>query len=302
VSTLRRLDRPASPVRRRFLDRLANRLALALCAAALPRPVTATGATGVTGATGPDVTDLTGPAGTGAPVAVASSLRFAWPALHAAAGSPPLRATFGASRTLARQMLQGAPFELLLSADAESIALLVDGGRADADGTAGAVEYARGRLVWASRADDAPEDIASLAAWWRASPERRLAIAHPDHAPYGRAAIQVLQALSVGPIGPQQLLRGENAGQALQFFAAGAADAALLPVSLVRHATASTMRSGQPPWRELPIDPSLHEPLAHRAIAVHGAGAAARRLLDALPGEPVQQALRAAGFDPAGAG
>jgi len=272
-----------------------HRLAGTLGAAALSGRGTAVGAASLCGALAGPLSSAASADTHASPIAVASSLRFVWEAVHRAAGQPALRASFGASRTLARQMLQGAPYQMLLSADTESIDLLIRAGLADERAV---LDYAQGRLSWLSPASDAPRDAASLVHWWRAKPSRRLAIAHPDHAPYGRAAVQALQALSIGPLPPTALLRGENAAQALQFFLTGAADAALLPVSLARHAEALAPSARPASWQPLPIDPALHDPLTHRAVAVRGAGPAARQLLDALPGEPVQQALRSAGFAP----
>ena len=147
-----------------------------------------------------------------APVALASSLRFAWPALETAAAwaradgdevPGSVRTSFGASLTLARQILVGAPFELLVAADVESVGRLVSVGRVD---PADVVRYAEGRLALAVRADSPLAPRPSL----------------------GALASVGLEGLSSG-----RVARGESAGQALQYLLSGAVDAALVPQSLV---------------------------------------------------------------------
>ena len=237
-------------------------------------------------------------ASTEPPVAVASSLRFAWPALldaatgaAGAAGSRvPARASFGASLTLAGQMLAGAPFELLVAADTESVARLVDGALVDA---ADAVRYADGRLALAVRPGSplvpAP-GLEALAALLEAEPSTRLAIPNPAAAPYGRAALEALASAGLGELSPARVARGENAGQALQYLLAGAVDAALVPRSLV---------VGAPPGTDVvaaPVPEDAHAPIEHALATVRTAGDAARALAAFLGSCAARGVLEAEGF------
>lgn len=239
-----------------------------------------------------------GPRQSSPPVAVASSLRFAWPALVAAMDAAPVapperstvRETFGASLALAAQMLAGAPFELLVAADAESVQRLVAGGLVDASDVA---RYADGRLALAVRPDsplgDAPT-LEALAARLRAEPGLRIAIPNPDSAPYGRAAVEALAAAGLGDLAPSRVARGENAGQALQFLLAGAVDAALVPQSLVTGAPAGTE------LRSAPVDARLHAPIEHALGLVRDASEPAARLARFLRSCEARAVLESEGF------
>ena len=227
------------------------------------------------------------------PVAVASSLRFAWPILTASVpGVPPVRASFGASLTLAGQMLAGAPFELLVAADVESVERLVAGGLVDRRDVA---RYADGRLALAVRTGSplAPAPtLEALAALLGTDPSSRIAIPNPASAPYGRAALEALDSAGLGALSPRRVARGESAGQALQFLLAGAVDAALVPRSLT---------VGAPPGTDVaaaPIDAARHAPIRHALGAVRDAGPAARLLARALRSCAARTALEAQGLDP----
>jgi molybdate transport system substrate-binding protein len=130
-----------------------------------------------------------------APHAAAADLQFALPEILAAftrSGGAPLKLSFGSSGNFARQIMQGAPFELFLAADDRYIAQVIAAQRADGPGA----HYATGRLALflpqgsPIRAD---RDLADLAAAIRDGRLKRLAIANPEHAPYGRAAREVLE-------------------------------------------------------------------------------------------------------------
>ncbi len=225
------------------------------------------------------------------PVAVASSLRFAWPGLvRGAEPAPEVRPTFGASLTLAAQMLSGAPFEVLVAADVESVQRLVEGGNVDA---ADVVRYADGRLAVAVRETSpiaADPTLDALADLMRADESVRIAIAHPDHAPYGRAALQALGHAGLASLPARRLARGENAAQALQFLLAGAVDAALVPTSLALGAPESVALA----WRDVPA--GSHAPIRHALAPVRGASDASLSLVAYLRSCAARAALLDAGF------
>ena len=263
----------------------------------------ATGASRVAGAALLVLIGLCGP-GVGAaqhvaepPVALASSLRFAWPAIEAAAGRAgegggpaPVRTTFGASLALAGQMLAGAPFELLVAADTESVARLVAGGRVD---PADVARYADGRLALAVRTDSplAPRpSLGALVALLEDAPAARIAIANPATAPYGRAALEALASVGLAGLSPARVARGESAGQALQYLLSGAVDAALVPHSLV---------TGAPPGTDAVaalVDAARHAPIEHSLGLVRNAGPAARSLAAFLGSCAARPVLEREGF------
>lgn len=266
-----------------------------LCAAvALPAADGGTIAGGPTG---------TGPAtGRPPPVAVASSLRFAWPELveiarHTAptAARGAARPSFGASLALAGQMLEGAPFELLVAADVESVERLVTAGIVAVDAV---TRYADGTLALAVRSDSplAPAPtLEALAALLAAEPTARIAIAHPERAPYGRAALEALDSAGLGALAPTRVARGENAGQALQYLLAGAVDAALVPLSLVVGAPDGTAIVARA------VASDRHAPIEHALGAVRSASSPALALARFLSGCTALAVLERHGFSaPAG--
>jgi molybdate transport system substrate-binding protein len=136
--------------------------------------------------------------------------------------------TYGASGTLARQIRQGAPFDLFLSADRQY---------PDELATAGAVEpatvrpYARGVLVLAVMAGGGLPSVTTLDDL--AAPEfRRVAIANPTFAPYGRAAQQALDRSGLSARLKGRVVFGTNVREVVQFVRSGSAEAGFVPRAL----------------------------------------------------------------------
>jgi molybdate transport system substrate-binding protein len=163
-------------------------------------------------------------AGAGEPtlrVAVAANFRATAEALREQierAGAGPITLSSASTGVLAAQLRSGAPFDLLLAADAERPAALHDEGF----GAGAPVCYAVGQLVLLG-ADDIEQALAA--------PDQRIAIANPATAPYGAAAAAVL-ARDPFAAADHRLLRGANVLQAYQYFASGAAQLALVARSL----------------------------------------------------------------------
>jgi molybdate transport system substrate-binding protein len=138
-------------------------------------------------------------------------------------------ATFGASGTFFAQIQNGAPFDLFLSADREYPDKIVE---AKLGNAADERVYAFGKLaVWLPARSTVDVDKRGLAAL--ADPAvRKIAIANPAVAPFGRAAEQALRAAGVLDNVREKLVLGTSVGQVAQFATTGAADAAFLPYSL----------------------------------------------------------------------
>lgn len=166
-------------------------------------------------------------------VAAAANLKVAVEALEQAfeAERPDvdLQVTLGASGVFFAQIRGGAPFDLLLSADREYPRRLVEAGLAAPGGDA---VYAIGTLVaWTPRGS--PLDLARHGLAALAGPEvKRLAIANPAVAPFGRAAEAALRRAGILEAVRDRLVLGQSVSQAAQFATTGAADAALIPRSL----------------------------------------------------------------------
>jgi molybdate transport system substrate-binding protein len=216
------------------------------------------------------------------PVAAAADLRLALPPLvrgHEAETGTRFNLSFGSSGQMVQQALNGAPFQLLLLADASH-----------ADRLAAAVPgverrpYALGRLALVATRASGITDLASLKAAIRAGRIRHLAIANPAHAPYGVAARAVLAGMGI----TAPLVLGENVAQALSFVSTGAAEAGLVALPLARVAGGGLI--------VVPLLPALHPPLVQTLVLMPGASPAARGLADRLTSPIGRAALARAGF------
>ena len=139
--------------------------------------------------------------------------------------------SFGASGNLFSQIQAGAPFDIFFSADEEYPRKLVSAGALDADSVR---TYAVGHLVlWVP--NSVPLDPNSLQMPLLARPEiARIAIANPQHAPYGRAAMAALEHYGLKDKLSGKLVFGESVSQAAQFVQSGNAQAGLIALSLAR--------------------------------------------------------------------
>lgn len=233
-------------------------------------------------------------AATGEPpiVAAAASLRHVFPELvrtWSEAGGIPPEVSFGSSGNLYRQISQGAPFDLFLSADDEQALKLVQAGRTNGEG----IIYGVGRLAllipWHSRLalDASLEDLGHAIDDGRL---RRLAIANPAHAPYGRAAREALGRAAIWSRLQNRLLLAENAAQAVQFALSRGADGGLVPYGL-----ALTKRIADR-GRHVLLDASMHSPIAHRMVLLSQSRAETHVLYRFLAGPAARRVFERYGF------
>ena len=207
-------------------------------------------------------------------IAAAASLQ---PALEEAAalvaaetGISP-RLAYGASGNLARQIVQGAPFEMLLAADKISIAQLTEAGHTR---DAGHV-FALGRLaLFAPRGSalDPAGGLEALRPLLAAGRVQRFAIANPEIAPYGRAAEQALRRLDLWEALRPHLVFGTSIAQAAQFATTEGATGGLVAHSLALSPALKARGSFSL------VPEALHDPLRHRLAMTKRASDAAARL------------------------
>lgn len=200
-----------------------------------------------------------------------------------------VRVTFGATGTLVRQIEAGAPFDVFLAADQDSVVRLEAGGFTQGPGRV----LVRGRIVLAARRGSAiavHDGWGSVGRALDSGTVRRFAIANPDLAPYGRAARDVLQGAGLWPRLADRLVIAENIGQAAQFVASGGAEAGILALSNVQ---APELRD-QILW--VPIGEELHAPIQHGMAVLRRAGEVARSFVEFLDTEPVRRIFERAGF------
>lgn len=201
-------------------------------------------------------------------VAAASDLQFALPEIAEAFKAETghmVRLTFGSSGNLARQIRQGAPFELYLSADERYVLSLARDGFTHREG----VVYAHGRIVIVVppgsplAADGGLDDLARALAEGRVA---RFAIANPEHAPYGKRAEEALRHKGLWEAIQPRLVLGENVAQAAQFAVSGNAQGGIIAHSL---ALAPNL-AGRAEYGLIPAE--WHTPLYQRMALVAGAG------------------------------
>jgi molybdate transport system substrate-binding protein len=205
-------------------------------------------------------------------VAAASSIKFALQDIakkfHQDTGKT-VRISYASSGNLARQIQQGAPFELFLSANAEYVENLYQQHKAPDEG----IVYALGRLVLLTNHDsDLPLDkeLRGIKRALQNGRLQRFAIANPEHAPYGIAAREVLRQLDLWETIKPHLVLGENIAQAAQFASSGAAQASLVSYSL---ALAPVLQNSA---RFLLIPAKLHQPIEQTMALLNNAGATAK--------------------------
>ncbi len=136
--------------------------------------------------------------------------------------------SFGSTGLLAKQIREGAPFDVFAAANVSFVHGLVQARACDG---ATQAAYARGRIVtWSRQGGVKPAaDLRELSD----ARFQRIAIAHPEHAPYGKAAKEALEKLGIWKAVEARIVYGENVKQTLQFAQSGNAEAAIVALSLV---------------------------------------------------------------------
>jgi molybdate transport system substrate-binding protein len=189
--------------------------------------------------------------------------------------------SYGSTGKLYTQIIHGAPFDVLLSADQERPELLEQRQKAS-----GRFTYAIGRLVLWSRTagQDLDQQTLQTAAF------KRLAIANPKTAPYGTAAVEILEELGLYPHLRPRLVVGDSIVQAHQFVATGNAELGLLALAQI----ALTDQGSR--WL---VPESLHTPVRQDAVllARGDRNPAALAFLDYLKGPSAQGIVRRYGYE-----
>lgn len=232
-------------------------------------------------------------AGPAVAIAAAANLVYVLDALNAEfkRTTPAIAVTTatGASGSLFAQIAHGAPFDVFLSADTGYPAQVAAQGL----GPASSLRiFATGRLVvWTTRAD---LDLNDLSALVRATTVRKVAIAQPKTAPYGRAAQATLEKLGAWSATQSKIVLGESISQTAQFVETGNADLGFVALSLVL--SPRLVHTGR--WREIPPELFAAAPLDHAAVLTTrgAANPAAQRFFEFLGGDAAKKILRASGY------
>jgi molybdate transport system substrate-binding protein len=226
-------------------------------------------------------------------IAAASDLKFALEEVSKAFTKDTgarVELVFSSSGTLTRQLIDGAPFELFMSADEDFVFKLADAGLTKDRGAL----YATGRLVLFAphgsplKVDEQLNGLRALLASGGGS--KRFAIANPAHAPYGRAAERVLRAKGLWDAVKPSLVLGENISQAAQFAATGNAVGGMIALSLML----------APPFRAagtyVVLPDRDHPPLRQRMVLMKRAGPTAAKFYDYIQQPAARDIMRRYGF------
>lgn len=225
-------------------------------------------------------------------IAAAADLRFALTEVAAAFQRDTGRTvslTFGSSGNFFRQIQQGAPFQLFLSADEQYALDLARAGKTQGPGTL----YAIGRLAMVApkgsplRVD---ERLSGLRAAIARGQITRFAIANPEHAPYGDRAMEALKHARLWDSLSGKLVLGDSVTQAFQFAVSGGAQGGIVAYSLVRDPTFAARTD----FALLPA--SWHRPLLQRMVLIKGASETASRFYAYIQGPTARHILTRYGF------
>ena len=221
-------------------------------------------------------------------VAAASDLALAFAELGKSfeqSSGKKVEFSFAATGLLAKQISEGAPFDVFAAANMSFVDEVIRENACLGDTKK---LYARGRIaIWAKDKAHLPARLEDL----RDPKYVKVAIANPEHAPYGLAAQQALTTSSVWADVKSRMVYGENVQQTMMYGTSGNADATIVALSL---AVTS-------PGAYLAIDPSLHEPLEQAMVVCKGGSAGgrpneARAFVDYVGSEPGRAIMRKHGF------
>jgi molybdate transport system substrate-binding protein len=225
-------------------------------------------------------------------VAAASDLQFALEEIAAkfrAETRLDIKLTFGSSGNFTAQLLQGAPFEMFLSADEGFVFRLADAGKTLDRGAL----YAEGRIVlFAPKGSPLEPDanFTGLRAALKDGRIQRFAIANPEHAPYGRAAEQALKGQGLWEAIQPRLVLGENVSQAAQFATSGSAQGGIFAYSLALSPLVSAL------GRYVLVPADWHAPLRQRMVLMKNAGEIAKSFYAYVQSPATRAIFRKYGF------
>jgi len=198
-----------------------------------------------------------------------------------------VRVSFGSSGNFYAQIVNGAPFDVFLSADLDYPNQLEKAGRAVPGST---FPYGRGAIaLWVRKASAVRVEALGMKTLLDPS-VKKIAIANPEHAPYGRAAVAAMQKAHVYDAVKNKLVLGENISQAAQFVQSGAADMGIIAMSI---AVSEPMRQSGSYWT-IPRD--MYPPLEQGAVLLKHGGPGAKAFCEWLKGTAARKIFEKYGF------
>ena len=223
-------------------------------------------------------------------IAVAANMKDAFGEIaqaFKAMNKAEMRIVYGSSGNFTTQILNGAPFNLFIAADEQFPLELYKQGKTVNDG----VIYAIGKLALIAKTSsgtqlvDSKTEIAT--AIQRA---KRIAIAKPELAPYGKAAVEYLKAEGLWDQAKDKLVYGDNIGVATTYVVTGAADIGFTALSLAKSPEVSRETNF------IVLDSKRYEPIKQRMVLIKGAPPAAQELYQFMQSAQAKAILQKYGY------
>lgn len=224
-------------------------------------------------------------------IAVAANMKDAFMQIQSAyraKGGSELKVVYGSSGNFAAQIMNGAPFSLFISADQRYPLELYKHGKTLDEG----VIYAAGKLVLLVKnaseikvADNKADLVQAI------SKANKIAIAKPDLAPYGKAAVEYLKAEGLWDLAKDKLIYGDNIGVATMYVVTGAADLGLTALSLAKSAEVSKNT------HFIVLNSKLYEPILQRMVLIKGAPQEAADLYQFMQTPQAKSILQSYGYN-----
>ena len=204
-----------------------------------------------------------------------------------AAGNADIRVIYGSSGNFTAQIANGAPFNLLISADEYSPIELYKKGKVIDEG----VVYAIGKLVIISKNSSGMRLVDNKAELIKAIKKaNKIAIAKPELAPYGKEAVAYLQAEGLWDIAKDKLIYADNVGIATMYVVTSAADLGFTALSLAKSVDVSKETNF------ILVDSKLYEPIKQRMVLIKGAPREAITLYQFMQSPQAKSILQKYGY------
>lgn len=223
-------------------------------------------------------------------IAVAANMKDAFAEIMTAfkaTGKPEMKVVYGSSGNFTAQIMNGAPFNLLIAADEQFPLELYKNGKTVDEGAV----YAIGKLAMITKSSSGIQLGTNKAEMVKAiSKANKIAIAKPELAPYGRAAVQYLKAEALWDLAKNKLVYADNIGLATTYVVSGAADIGFTALSLAKSSEVVKETSF------LLINPGPYEPIKQRMVLIKGAPQDAFDLYRFMQGSQAKTILQKYGY------
>jgi molybdate transport system substrate-binding protein len=226
----------------------------------------------------------------GATVAVAANMKDAFGEIASAfkaTGKAEMRVVYGSSGNFTAQIMNGAPFNLFIAADERFPLELYKNGKTMNEGSA----YAIGKLALIAKTSSGIELHDSKTEISKAIMKaNKIAIAKPELAPYGKAAMEYLKAEGLWDLAKDKLVYGDNIGLATTYVVTGAADIGFTALSLAKSPEVTKTT------RFVLLSSKLYEPIQQRMVLIKGAPQEAQDLYQFMQGQQAKSILQKYGY------